>query len=53
MQSFKFAWLTDIVPEERERGITIDNLEKLIILENKEFLFIDTPGHKFFILNAL
>lgn len=53
MQSFKLAWLTDIVPDERERGITIDNIEKIVTINNKEYLFVDTPGHKYFILNAL
>ncbi len=53
MQSFKYAWLTDIVPEEREWGITIDNIEKIVKINTKEFLFTDTPGHKYFILNAL
>ena len=51
--SFKFAWLMDEMDEERERGLTIDTNEKSIVIKNKRFNFIDTPGHTDFIFNTL
>lgn len=51
--SFKYAWVLDQMPEERERGLTIDTNEKTIDVGHKKIHFIDTPGHTDFIFNTM
>jgi len=46
---FEYAFLLDAFEEEQKQGITIDKLEIPWSYENKQFIFIDTPGHKEFI----
>lgn len=50
---FEFAFLLDAFEEEQSQGITIDKIEIPWTYEKKEFLIIDTPGHKEFLKNMI
>lgn len=50
---FEFAFLLDAFEEEQNQGITIDKTEIPWTYEKKEFLIIDTPGHKEFLKNMI
>jgi len=44
-----FAWVADSLEYERTHGITVDVNEKRISYNNKNVVFLDTPGHKDFV----
>lgn len=48
-ESFKYAWVTDESPLEREKGITIDVGLKTVKIKDKTIVFLDSPGHKDYI----
>lgn len=50
---FEFAFLLDAFEEEQSQGITIDKTEIPWVYQGKEFLIIDTPGHKEFLKNMI
>lgn len=52
-KKFEFAFLLDAFEEEQKEGITIDKTEIPWVHEGKEFLIIDTPGHKEFLKNMI
>ncbi|KAJ4461508.1 putative translation elongation factor 1-alpha [Paratrimastix pyriformis] len=53
--SFKYAWSTDRLREERERGITIrgDITQRIPLAEGITCNFVDLPGHRSFLKNTL
>lgn len=53
MMSWKYARLLDICEEERERGKTHEFTEVKMTCNNKEYTFIDTPGHEIFVRSML
>ena len=52
-KKFEFAFLLDAFEEEQKEGITIDKTEIPWSYKNRNFLFIDTPGHKEFLKNMI
>ncbi|MHA2499583.1 MAG: GTP-binding protein, partial [Candidatus Hodarchaeales archaeon] len=53
MSSWKWAFVLDSLPEERERGLTEDIAFFPFETPNRRFLLIDAPGHRDFVKNAL
>ncbi len=53
MASWKWAFVLDSLPEERERGLTEDIAFFPFETSNRRFLLIDAPGHRDFVKNAL
>lgn len=51
--SFKYAWVTDKLRTERERGQTVDVGRAKLIGSKKIFSIIDAPGHQNFVKNML
>lgn len=51
--SFKFAWVTDKLKEEREKGISIDATLCRFDSPKHDVTVIDAPGHRHFIKNAI
>lgn len=52
-KKFEFAFLLDAFEEEQKEGITIDKTEIPWTYKEKDFLIIDTPGHKEFLKNMI
>ncbi|MFX0113599.1 MAG: GTP-binding protein [Candidatus Hodarchaeota archaeon] len=53
MSSWKWAFVLDSLPEERERGLTEDIAFYPFETPNRRFILIDAPGHRDFVKNAL
>lgn len=48
-KKFEYAFLIDALEEEQSQGITIDTTEVNWFYKNRDFVFIDTPGHREFL----
>ncbi|MFH0906114.1 MAG: translation elongation factor EF-1 subunit alpha [archaeon] len=51
--TFAFAYFTDNLKEERERGITIDVNYKKFTTQKNQFTIIDAPGHQDYVKNMV
>jgi len=52
-ETFAYAWLLDVVKEERERGVTIDSMYVRFETDKLYYTIIDCPGHRDFVKNML
>lgn len=50
---FEYAFLLDALEEEQQQGITIDVTEVPWVYEGREYIIIDTPGHREFLKNMV
>jgi sulfate adenylyltransferase large subunit len=49
----EWAFITDQIREEREKGITIDTTQIYFHTEQRDYVIIDAPGHKEFMKNMI
>ena len=52
-EGFEFAYYTDVLKEERERGVTIDVSFKKFETPKYEITIIDAPGHQDYVKNMI
>ena len=50
--SIDYSLFFDGLIDEKKQGITIDIAHKYAIIENRKFIFIDSPGHEEFTKNT-
>lgn len=50
---FEYAFLLDALEEEQQQGITIDVTEVPWVYQEREYIIIDTPGHREFLKNMV
>jgi len=52
-KEMEFAYVVDALEEERKNEMTIDTTQTFFQTEKREYVIIDTPGHKEFIKNMI
>lgn len=52
-RQFEFAYILDALLEEREGALTIDTTQVSFRTSKREYIIIDTPGHKEFLKNMV
>jgi bifunctional enzyme CysN/CysC len=52
-RTFEYAFLLDALKDERSQGITIDIARRMFKGANRDYLFIDAPGHIDFLKNMV
>ena len=52
-REFEFAYLLDSLEEEREQNVTIDTTQTFFKTEKRDYVIIDSPGHKEFLKNMI
>ncbi|MEK7449383.1 MAG: GTP-binding protein [Planctomycetota bacterium] len=52
-RKFEFAYLLDALQEEREGELTIDTTQTFFKTLKRDYVIIDTPGHKEFLKNMI
>jgi len=50
---FDFAFLLDAFEEEQSQGVSIDTMQIRLKTPRREYVIIDTPGHKEFVKNMI
>src|SRR5437879_13670455 len=50
-KEFEYAFLFDAFLEEQEQGITIDTARTFFKWEGRDYIIIDAPGHKEFLIH--
>ena len=52
-REFEFAYITDALLEERQDCMTIDTTQVVFKTAKREYIIIDTPGHKELLKNMV
>lgn len=51
--TFEYAWVMDVVMQERQRGLTIEPSYRPLTISNKRIVLVDGPGHHLFAKNTI